>query len=323
MRVLLLGGTAFLGRAVAGAALERGAAVTCAARGTGPVPAGADLVRLDRDRDDGLAPLRGTTWDAVIDLTRQPGHARRAVRDLEAVHWVLVSSGNVYARFDRPEQAEDAPTLAPLADDVMADMSQYGPAKVACEEAVRGGCESWTIVRSGLIGGAGDWSGRNGYYPWRFAHPTGADVLVPPDPSMPTALIDVADLAEWVVECAAHRHHGVFNVTGPTVELGRFLSTAREVAGSAAAPRPLPADVLAAAGVGAWMGPSTLPLWIEDPDWRWFATLNSDAARAHGLRTRPLRETLAAALAYEEERTEPRQTGLTDDEERALRAHLT
>lgn len=62
---------------------------------------------------------------------------------------------------------------------------------------------------------------------------------------------------------------------------------------------------------------------IEDPDWRWFATLNSDAARAHGLRTRPLRETLAAALAYEEERTEPRQTGLTDDEERALRAHLT
>jgi nucleoside-diphosphate-sugar epimerase len=322
MNLLLLGGTAFLGRAIAWEAVSRGISVTCAARGSAPAPEGTAFVRADRDAEDGLAEVAGRRWDAVVDLTRQPGQARRAVRDLRADHWVLVSSGNVYARFDRPEQDESAPLLEPLAGDVMEDMSQYGPAKVACEEAVRRAVDSWTIVRSGLIGGAGDWSGRSGYYPWRFAHPTGADVLVPPEAEFPCALIDVADLSAWIVDCAQRRIHGTFNATGPTTTLGRVLDAAREAAGSAATARPVPADVLAAAGVGAWMGPMSLPLWIDVPSWRWFATMDTSAARARGLRTRPLLDTLRAALASEEQRTEPRGTGLSDAEERALRSRV-
>ena len=322
MRMLILGGTAFLGRAIAIEALARGIEVTCVARGATPAPDGAALIRADRDADNALAEVAHGDWDAVVDVTRQPGHARRAVRDVQAHHWILVSSGNVYARFDQPEQSEEAAILPPLTADVMPDMSRYGEAKVACEEAVRRGCDSWTIVRSGLIGGAGDWSGRSGYYPWRFAHPTGPDVLVPPDLNFPVALIDVRDLSAWIVDCATRRIQGVFNAAGPTITLGELLATAKEVAGSQAVARPVPAPTLDEAGVGSWMGPSTLPLWIDDPEWRWFASLNTDRARQHGLTTRPLRDTLTAALEYENQRTEPRQTGLTDAEERDLRKRL-
>lgn len=321
MDLLVLGGTAFLGRALTRAALDRGIAVTCLARGSAPVEPGATLVRADRDDEDGLAPVADRRWDAVIDLTRQPGQARRAVRDLQADHLVLVSSGNVYAHFDRPEQPEDSPLLDPLDGDVMGDMSTYGPAKVACEQAVTDGTASHTIIRSGLIGGAGDWSGRSGYYPWRFAHPTGGDVIMPPGDT-PIALIDVEDLAAWIVHCAANRVQGIFNATGPTRTLAEVGRLAREVAGAEASPRHVTAEELSRTGVNAWMGDRSLPLWIDDPSWRWFSTLDTTAARAAGLVTRPMEQTLAAALAFEEERTGPRATGLTDAEEREVRTAL-
>jgi nucleoside-diphosphate-sugar epimerase len=205
---------------------------------------------------------------------------------------------------------------------VLTDMAQYGAAKVACEAALHSAATTATIVRSGLIGGYGDWSGRSGYYPWRFAHPTGADVLVPPDLDFPCALIDVEDLAAWLVHAAQHRIDGTFNVTGPTIPLSAVLHAARRAAGSRLPVAPVPAEVLRQAGVEAWMGPRSLPLWIEDPAWRFFATLDTSAARAQGLITRPVEQTLAAALRYEESRQQPRQAGLSDDDERALRRKL-
>ncbi|HBY23169.1 MAG TPA: oxidoreductase, partial [Propionibacteriaceae bacterium] len=134
--------------------------------------------------------------------------------------------------------------------------------------------------------------------------------------------IDVEDLAAWIVHCALDRVQGTFNAAGPTTDLGSVLTLARSVASSAAVARPVPADVLDAAGVSAWMGTPSLPLWIDDESWRYFATLDTTAARREGLRTRPLEETLRAALAFEERRTVPRQTGLTDDEEERLRLLL-
>lgn len=116
----------------------------------------------------------------------------------------------------------------------------------------------------------------------------GPDVLVPPDLEFPTALIDVEDLASWIVDCAQHHTAG-----------------------------------LAEAGVRPWMGPTSLPLWIDDESWRCFAILDTTRARAHGLSTRPLGDTLAAALASEERRAQPRQAGLTDTEERHVRSLLT
>jgi nucleoside-diphosphate-sugar epimerase len=323
MRLLVLGGTAFLGRSVVRHALNAGWEVTCLARGSAPVPEGAALVTADRDVEDALAPVAEEEWDAVVDVTRQPGHVRRAVRDVRTRHWVFVSTANVYARFDRPEQDESGPLLDPLAGDTMADMSEYGPAKVACEQAVMASSATSTVVRCGLIGGPGDASGRSGYYVWRTAHPTGPDVLVPPDLAFPCALIDVDDLAAWIVHAASERVDGVFNATGPTITLGEFVETGRRVVGEGApTARPVPADVLEREGISQWMGPRSLPMWISDPEWRWFATLDTTAARRHGLRTRPLEETLRRTLAYEESRTEPRGTGLTDEEEVALRAAL-
>ncbi|REJ05003.1 oxidoreductase [Microbacterium bovistercoris] len=322
MDILILGGTAFLGRAIANEAVARGHGVTCLARGTEPAPAGVTFIAADRDEEDGLVGVAGRRWDAVIDVSRQPGQVRRAVRDLDTRHWVFVSTGNVYAAFDRPEQSEDSPLLEPLECDVMESMEDYGPAKVACERAVSGATASATIVRSGLIGGPGDASGRTGYWPWRFASPTGDDVIAPDDLGFPVALIDVRDLASWLVTAAEQRIDGVFNATGPKTTLGEVLDASRQVAHSSAALRLIPLDRMTELGVAEWMGPRSMPLWIADPEWRWFATLGTDRARAAGLVTRPLADTLADTLGYELTREVPRQAGLADEEEREVRRAL-
>ena len=322
MRLLVLGGTAPLGHAIARIAVGLGWSVTCLARGSGPVPDGTTLAKADRDVAGALAAVASQTWDAVVDLASQPGHTRQAVAEISSRHWVYVSSASAYAVSAERERDESSPLLEPLDADVMTKLSEYGSAKVACEKAVMAGSDSWTVVRAGLIGGAGDSSGRTGYYAWRFAHPTGDDVLVPPDLEFPCAFIDYEDLAAWIVECCERRVQGAFNATGLTTTLGEVLALSREVAGSSARVRPVPADVLAAEGVSPWKGPKSLPLWIDDPDWRWFATLDTTAAQAAGLRFRPIRDTLAAALEYEESRVGQRPAGLTDDEERSLRATL-
>ena len=224
----------------------------------------------------------------------------------------------MYAWFAAVEQPEDAPRLAPLEGDVMLDMDTYGEAKVACEDAVTGDGVGATVVRSGLIGGPGDTSGRTGYWPWRLAHPVGDEVVVPDDLDFPCALVDVRDLAAWLVTAAERRLDGAFNVTGPTTPLREVLATAAEVAGSSARLRPVAAQRLRELGVQGWMGPASLPLWIDDVGWRGFATLDTTRARAAGLVTRPLAQTLRDALAFEEARDEPRRAGLTDAEERRV-----
>jgi nucleoside-diphosphate-sugar epimerase len=323
MKLLLLGGTAFLGRAIAAEAVTRGVEVTCLARSTSAAPAGVTFVTADRDDETALAEVAQQDWDAVVDVSRQPGQVRRAVRDLTTAHFIFISTTSVYAYGDRLEQNEDAPTLAALDGDVMTDMSTYGPAKVACEEAVRAAAVTSTIIRPGLIGGPGDTSSRTGYYPWRFAHPTGQDVLVPDDPDFPCALIDVDDLAAWTLTVAQNRIAGTYNATGRTTPLAEVLDIARRVAGDDSPPaRPVPVEILRAAGVESWMGPKSLPLWIDDPADRYGATASTDAARAQGLTTRPLAETFARVLPYEEGRLGPRRAGLSDVDERELRQIL-
>lgn len=336
MRLLLLGGTAWLGRRLARSALERGHEVVCVARGaSGDVPSGARLIRADRDDDDALAEASREGWDAVIDVSRQPGQVRRAARDLEpgAEHYLFISSVSAYADHSELDQDEDAPLLDALAGDVMTMMQEYGPAKVACEQAVLAafGPHRSSIVRPGLIGGPGDDSGRTGYWPLRFAHPAADDegqsdgaVLVPAAESLSAQVVDVRDLASWALEVAETRVGGVFDAVGEQWALADHLALAREVAGHQGPVVVADPDWLREREVRPWAGPRSLPLWLDDPAWRGMNARRNSRAVAAGLRLRPLADTLRDTLAWERSRgvDTPRASGLTREEERELLADL-
>jgi 2'-hydroxyisoflavone reductase len=327
MRILMLGGTAWLGRAITSAALTQGHQVTCLARGSsGDVPGGAIFVQADRDRADAYQAVEDEQWDVVIDMARQPGHVRRAVKALAATggRVVLISSGSVYADHGTPGADESAALLPPLADDVMESMAAYGEAKVACEQAVLDGYgpDRSTIVRSGLIGGPGDPTDRAGYWPMRFAFPAdpAGSVLIPDSPHQLTQLIDVRDLAAWVVTVAVRGITGTYNATGDPILLADHLDAARGVAGHTGPLVRVDQDWLIAHEVNPWMGGRSLPLWLPMPDYAGFGARDNAAARAAGLPTRPLDETLGDILAWETRAgvDRPRKAGLTTAEEREL-----
>jgi len=326
VRFLVLGGTAWLGGHVATAALQSGHHVTCLARGeSGRAPPGAVFVNGDRDQPGALTELAGEHWDVIIDVSRQPGQVRRSVAALaDHSRYVFVSSGNVYADHSTPGQDETAPVLPPLDVDLMETMATYGEAKVACEQYVLGGFNSdrALIARVGLIGGPGDNSDRTGYWPLRFARPSTPDgtVLVPDAPQEPTQVIDVRDLADWLVLAAVGGVGGTFNSTGTTLPLSQHLEVARAVAHHFGDLAVAGRGWLRAHDVEPWMGARSLPLWIDDPECVGFSARDSSRARAVGLSTRPLEVTLADTLAWELTRdtARSRRAGLSDEDERSL-----
>ena len=331
MRLLVLGGTAWLGGCVATTALERGHDVTCLARGeSGAAPKGAAFVRSDRDEPDAYAAVVADEWDVVVDVSRQPGHVRHAVAAFadRSGSFVFISSGNAYADHGTPGDDETAALLPALDGDVMASMDTYGEAKVACEQLVLGafGADRSVIARVGLIGGPGDIFDRTGYWPLRFARPATPDgsVLVPDAPEQSTQVIDVRDLATWIVGAGERGVSGVFNTTGESVPLPQHLEVAREVAGHSGPVVAVDQDWLLAQGVEPWMGERSLPLWLPMPEYAGFNARDSSAARAAGLGTRPLATTLADALEWELASGPERQrrAGLSDDHERALLSAL-
>ncbi|MGN6408623.1 MAG: NAD-dependent epimerase/dehydratase family protein, partial [Curtobacterium sp.] len=166
MRALVLGGTGWLGRAIVRDLLERGAEVTCLARGaTGDVPDGARLVRTDRRADGAYGTVRGA-WDEVVELSSDPELVRPALGALadSAAHWTLVSTVSVYARNDEPGADETAEVVQPV------DLTQYADAKVAAERSSTDRLGPRLLVaRPGLIVGAGDPSDRFGYWPARLS----------------------------------------------------------------------------------------------------------------------------------------------------------
>jgi len=332
MRILVLGGTAWLGGTVASDAAARGHEVTCLARGeSGSAPAGVTWVQADRNHPNAYDAVVDTHWDAVVDVTRHPGHARSAAAALAPCtdHLVFVSTGNVYADHTTPDTDESAPLLAPLEADEMVDMEQYGEAKVACEAAFLAamGGDRCAILRAGLIGGPGDWSGRTGYWPLRFSRPAddAGRVLVPDVPDLMTQVIDVRDLAGWIVDIAERRTAGIFNATGPTTPFTDHLRTAREVAGHDGELVEVSPDWLTEREVQHWMGPRSLALWLPLPDYAGFVSRDASAARAAGLRHRALAKTLGDTLDWEVEQGPERErsTGLSDADERALIAEAT
>jgi len=240
-RWLVLGGTRFLSAAVARAALGRGHDVVCAARGeSGAVPDGATLVRVDRDSPGGLDPLRGRPFDAVVDVARMSLPWVRAALDAlapTAGHWTFVSSVSVYADPSPPGQTVDAPLLSPD------DPEDYGSVKVASENAVR------EVVR--------DLSDRFGYWPLRFS--LGGRAVVPAS-DQAAQIVDVRDLADWIVRAGEDGLTGTFDGSGPRSTLEAVLAEVAAAVGAADLELvPVADGDLAAAGVEPWAGPCSWP----------------------------------------------------------------
>ena len=323
MRILVLGGTAFLSAEIARQALEAGHDVTCLARGTSaPPPVGARW--LQADRSAGTSAYAGATdgrWDAVVEVSRDPDQARDALDVLagSARHWTFISSCSVYADSSVARAGEDAALLPPLPAGTGLTMDNYGEAKASIEHWTRklaGGKAH--ICRPGLIGGPGDASDRYGYWPARFARDM-EPVLIPDIPSDPTQVIDVRDLAGWVLAAAGRSVTGALNAVGEVVPFAAYLEEARQLTDADAEVVAVPGEWLAERGVNYWAGPDSLPLWLP-PGQDGFMARSNDAARAAGLQLRPWMDTVRDALADERRRGlgRERKAGLSPETERRL-----
>lgn len=327
--ILVLGGTAWLGREVARQAVQDGHAVTCLARGeAGDPPAGVEWVQADRDAPDAYAALTDRVWDVVLDVSWQPGQVRGAVAALGPAlahdgHWVYVSSGSVYSgRREDLVGDESDPAHPPLEGDT-ATAEDYSGAKVACEQAVRTLGEARVcLARVGLIGGPGDGSDRLGYWPAAFARAADggqAPVLVPDAPGSSVQVIDVRDLAAFLLLAGRQRVAGPVDVVGELTTLGEVIAAARGVAGHTGAVVPADPAWLADQGVGHWSGSRSLTLWLPQ-DHALSVPRPARVAVAAGMRRRPLTDTLDDVLVDERSRglDRERRSGLIRDEERAL-----
>lgn len=295
MKLLVLGGTKFLGRAAVEAALARGDEVTVFTRGRTNPELFPEVEKLRGDRDGDLSALEGRTWDAVIDPSGYVPRVVRASAELlqgSVGHYVFVSSGSVYAEPYVPGYDEAAPTVEleePESEDVE---RYYGALKAACEEVVREVFpDRHTSVRAGLLVGPHDGSGRFTYWPLRAS--LGGRMLAPAPPERPTQFVDVRDLGAWMVDACERGLSGTFNASGEPMPLGAALAACD----GAAEPVWVDEDFLLEHGVGPWM---ELPLWVARAEEAFLQMSVSKAVEA-GLRFRPLEETVRDTLAWARE----------------------
>ena len=312
MKLLVLGGTRFLGRHLVEAALARGDEVTIFTRGRLPVPWRDRVSALAGDRDPrvapGLAALEIGTWDAAIDCS---GYVPRVVEAgarllaSRVARYVFVSSMSVYAKTERPNMDERTP-LAELADPANEQvMEHYGALKAACEAVVgRIFGSRATQVRPGLIVGPFDATDRFGYWVARFVHPhllgeRPARAVVPAPPGRPVQFIDARDLAAWLRDLAADDVAGTFNACSPAGAWSMRELVEALVAASPSPPDPAWIDdaTLVAHGVEPWVG---LPLWLppSERDSAGFMAMDCSRAARAGLAIRPLRQTIVDTAGW-------------------------
>jgi 2'-hydroxyisoflavone reductase len=301
MRLLVLGGTVFLGRHLTERALERGHRLTLFNRGQSHPELFPQAETVRGDRDGGLEPLRGREFDAVIDTS---GYLPRLVRDSAELLaagvgcYVLISSVSVYDGNGGAGSEVDGP-VGTIADESTEEVTgeSYGPLKALCEQAVERALPGRSLVlRPGLIVGPDDPTDRFTYWPARIAD--GGTVLAPGDPDALTQVIDVRDLATWTLDMAERAAAGRFNAVGPAqpVTIGQLLDRCLAVTGSDAEIRWAPNQALLAQGVEPW---TDLPLWLGgDPELEWMDHVDPAPAVAAGLHLRPLDETIADTLAW-------------------------
>lgn len=328
MRLLILGGTVFLGRALTDAALARGHEVTHVNRGlTAGTDARVETIACDRAAQPFLGAIDpARTWEAAIDTSGYlPQVVRRSAAALRerVARYAFVSSISVYSSFEREGFDETASIQAPphpLPDAL--DLQLYGALKAGCEAVVNAAFGARAlIVRPGLMVGPNDRSDRFTWWPHRAAR--GGAFAAPGRRERRIQLIDARDLAQWIVAMVERGAHGVYNATGPATALtmGELIDECVAAGGGRSRPTWLPDEFLLREKVQPWM---QMPLWLPESAASSRGFMAADASRAvgEGLAFRPLRETVADTLAWSGTRgaNHPWKAGLDPEREAALLA---
>jgi 2'-hydroxyisoflavone reductase len=321
MRILIIGGTRFLGRHLVEAALERSHDVTLFNRGKSNPNLFPQLETIHGDREQDINKLEGRIWDAVIDVA---GYVPRIVRLSADVlkenvsRYVFISTISVYDNFRKIGMNESDP-LAKMQDETTEEITgeTYGPLKVLCEQVVQDtfGGERALIVRPGLIVGPYDPTDRFTYWPVRVAR--GGDVLAPQNPEAPIQIIDGRDLSEFILKRIEENASGIYNATGPDYPLtiGRLLEVSKQVSGSDANFKWASVDFLKQNKIEAW---SDMPTWVPDNEENaGFARMDLTKAINAGLTFRPLEETVRDTLEWAKSRPADHEwrAGLTAERE--------
>ena len=329
LRILVLGGTAFLGPATIEVARARGHEITLFNRGQTNQHLYPDLPKLVGDRFDDISALGSGEWDVCIDNSGYIPRTVTASAELlkgRVKQYIFISSISVFGDFTIKGMDENA-AVGKLTDEEVAAAqgmrditgTNYGPLKALCEQANtavfgKAACN----IRPGLIVGPMDRSDRFTYWPVRISK--GGEVLAPGTPDTPTQIIDVRDLAEFIVLAAEKGLGGTYNATSPTGELtmGELLDTCKRVSASDAVFTWADAKFLEEHEVAAW---SDMPVWVPlDGEDAGHPFINVNKAVAAGLTFRPISETVRGTLDWwatvpQERRDKPMRSGLTPERE--------
>jgi len=321
MRVLVIGGTIFLGRHFVESALANGHDLTLFNRGRHNPELFPEVEKVHADRDGGLAALGDRTFDAVVDMC---GYVPRIVRQSaefladRCTHYTFISSLSVYADNSVVGQDESAP-VARIDDPTVEEITgeTYGALKRLCEEQVeRAFRDRALLVRPGLIAGPCDPTDRFTYWPWRMAR--GGEVIAPKPGDAKVEFTDVRDLARWILDGVEHARAGIYNVTGPSedkVDFARFL----ERCGTASDVVWVERDWLAEHDVTLW---TDLPL-LTDLAGPGFSTRSARKALDAGMRFRLADDTIRDTLEWAGANlTESLKAGLDPEREKTLLAKL-
>jgi 2'-hydroxyisoflavone reductase len=314
MRILVLGGTSFVGRAIVEQALSDGHELTLFSRGRTGSDLFPDVERRTGDRETGdYGALQEGSWDAVVDVSAYvPRHVAQAADALDGRvgRCLLISTGSVYDRQRASEPlTEQAPRLAPERGTEEVTGDTYGPLKVACEDDVQARWgQAATIVRPGIVAGPHDPTDRFTYWVRRAAE--GGRIVLPGRPDQPVQVVDAGDLARLVVTLVADDVSGTVNAVGPAepTTLGELVATCAAAAGTSV--EVVPVDPAAAPG---------FPLVLPDATWDVMFRRSADPARRHGLTATPLQQTAREVREWDQGRgLPPLATGLTREQEAEL-----
>jgi 2'-hydroxyisoflavone reductase len=301
LKLLIMGGTGFLGPHVVRAAMQRGHTPTLFNRGKTHPKLFPHLEKLHGDRKVDLSALKGRKWDAVVDTSAYiPGDVTRSATLLgpNVAQYLLISTISVYANLDKPGMDESAPLATTDDPDAQKVTSEnYGALKVLCEKAAETAVPGRvTVIRPGLIVGPGDPTDRFTYWPVRVAR--GGDVLAPGQPSDFVQFIDVRDLADFIVLCLERRTLGTFNADAQagSITIGGLLDVCKTVSKSNARFIWADADFLEQQKIAPW---SDMPVWAPATgDNAGFGQVSSARAKAAGLHYQPLAYTVRDTLAW-------------------------